>query len=417
MRSKLSFVVFGFNDWETWYRGNFCTRCAKLVRLLAERPEVEKILLVSTPKSILMRLWQGIRRKTNRRGALLKNGLWFSLRQVDAKVYSLDHFRLLPREEGSNILFWINGKIHDRFFDAYVRKTIDNLGMSGHVLWLSNPLMIKHLGKLNEKMSVFDAIDDWRLHPQKKGIRKTVINSYSQITQKVDLILTVSPALKERLSTGKENVHWLPNGVDIEFFKHPRKMPEELTKVQRPIILYVGALQERVDVDLLSKIAGNFPNASLVLVGPIITPLYFQPLKKFSNSHFLGRKSHDQIAAFIQHSDVCIMPHKQDRFTASMNPLKLYEYLAGGKPVVSTTINGLESFEGIVSFARNADEFISLIDKVVRLRPAHLTSDRARFIDKCTWNRRVESILELLSLHLNKGDTDSLDKVSVSQST
>jgi len=249
---------------------------------------------------------------------------------------------------------------------------------------------------------IFDAIDHWRVRPQKMGIRKTLVKSYDRIIDKVDLILMVSPAPRTCLSIGRTNVYWLPNGADIEFSKQPRRITVELAKTPRPIILYVGKLQKQIDVNILSGIASNCPQSSLVLVGPIVTPPYFQPLKRFSNTHFLGRKPHNDIAAFIQHADVCILPHMQPNFTMSMNPLKLCEPLAARKQVVATSINGHEEFAGILRFASTPEEFINLVDEALKPKPTIAGTNKVHFINKCAWKQRIGSILVLLTVRLGK---------------
>jgi len=406
--SKLNIIMFGFNDWETWRSGGFCTRCAKFAKLLSERPEIGKIVVVSTPKSIFTKFWRALGRRSGYSGTYIARGLWFSLRQVGKNVYALDHFRLLPREEASNLFLKINSFIHNRFLRTQILSVAKRLEIEDFILWLANPLMATHIGRLGERVSVFDAIDDWRLHPQKRRIRKTLVDAYERVVKKADIITTVSEQLKHQLSAGRTNVHWVPNGIDVAFFSSPRPAPPELAYLTHPIFEYVGRLQERVDVDLIEGIALAIPEASIALVGPVLAPSHFGKLKKQSNVHFLGPKNHADIPAFMQHADVCIMPHVVDDFTKSMNPLKLYEYIAAGSPVVATKIAGLESFKRLAYLAPDSKAFVA---KLKALAGAELRLDmekqRADFLHSCDWQKRLDSLLEIIEAHHRKSIADN----------
>ena len=198
--------MFGFNGWDDWIASGFCTRSAKLTKLLSRHPDVGKIVVVSTPKSIFSRAWYALGRKRAPQGRILKRGLWFSIRQVDRKIIVLDHFRLLPKETAADWFFNVNGFLHDRSLRRRLRKIAKDAGMKSYCLWLANPLMVRHVGKMQEEVSVFDAIDDWRVHPQKIGIKKTLQHAYEEIGEKVDVILTVSKALREQFLRDRSNV-------------------------------------------------------------------------------------------------------------------------------------------------------------------------------------------------------------------
>ena len=383
-------MVFGFNDWETWKLDGFCTRCAQIVRRMDARPEVGKTLVVSRPKSVLTRLWRSLKGEAGHDGEVLRRGLWFSLRRVEPDIYVLDHFRLLPKEESSNLVFWINGFLHNRFLRGKIRRVARSLGFREHILWVANPLMIEHAGRVGEKLTVFDAIDDWRLHPQKKGVGKNLAESYRRIPERAGVIFTVSEALEREFSRRHNQVHRLPNGVDVDGFAQPQPRPPEFRDLTGPIIVYVGILQDRVDTDLLEKTARALPRASLVMVGPVVTPDHFRRLSVLENVHFLGRKSHEEIPAFLQHADLCILPHVMNAFTASMNPLKLYEYLCADRPVVATRVDGLADFESVVGFADDADEFVRLIGEALDGEDESAHRVRRSFVAASDWSARID---------------------------
>lgn len=399
MEPKLNLVIFGFNDWDNWQADGFYTRCAQLSKILGTRPEVGKILIISTPKSIVTRFWRRMKNTDGYSGEFRQRGLWFALRQVTPNVFTLDHFRLFPKEQTSDRLFRANARLHDGFLRRQIRKTARNLGMDNWVLWVANPLMVDHVGHLEEKLSVFDAIDDWRFHPQKQGIRKTLDAAYQKLTAVMDIIFTVSKTQAQEFSRTHPQVHWLPNGVDVQMFARSHPIPAELKKLPRPIIEYVGILQERVDVATLRRIAREMPDASLVLIGQVVNPAHFSSLRELKNIHFIGRRPFSAIPAYLQHADVCIMPHVANDFTASMNPLKLYEYLASGKPVVASKIKGLESLEPVVAFCSDPETFVELVRRAADGKSAITSEQRVAFVGRCDWNERVDRVLSVLGVN------------------
>ena len=160
-----------------------------------------------------------------------------------------------------------------------------------------------------------------------------------------------------------------------------------------------------MDIGLLTRLAAEIPHVSVALVGGMISAKHFAPVRGLGNIHFLGYRQPEEVAAFIQHADVCIMPHVADSFTKSMNPLKLYEYLAAGKPVVATRVPGLEEFEDVVQFADDADSFIGLIKETLRAKGENLAAECLSFAERRDWSTRVDFILDVLdrSLDVDRG--------------
>lgn len=403
--------MFGFNDWETWRSDGFCTRSAKVTRLLSYRPEIEKIIVISTSKSILTKTIDKLRGRSLS-GKVIDKGIWFQLRQVDKKIFALDHYRILPKEERYGSIFKLNNLFHATFLRRHIKKYQRSLNMENNILWLANPLMEDHIGNLDEEFSVFDAIDDWRIHPQKAGIRKSLIKAYGKISKKSDLIFSVSKSLRDEFLREKDEVYWIPNGVDVDFFKRAREVPRELANLKKPIIEYVGVVQDRLDVELLKKIATRFKDASVVLIGPVQNRRIINELRchLLNNISYLGRIDHIDIPGFMQAADVCIIPHVKNKFTVSMNPLKVYEYLAAGKPVVSTCKESMEVLSDLVYFADNTEQFVDLVN--VALRNGKKASDQAhdKFLKYVDWDYRIEEMMNAIESFLKLRQDDESKK-------
>ena len=392
---KISIIMFGFNDWHQWEEQSFRTRNAIIAKKLAEHPKVKKLLVISTAKSFWINLYLSLKNKSFKNG--MKKLAPFSLSKVSEKVYLLDHTRLCPREEAYEVYNIANGLIHDAHLTKSVQKIAQKLKMDNLLLWVSNPLMTKYIGRLNEKLSVFDAIDDWSVHPNKKWIRRSIRRGYKTAVKKADVIFTVSLDLAKRLGATRGDIFWVPNGVNTDIF-HPNnyQIPSEMAPLSKPIIGYVGVLQERVDTSILEALARRIPNGSLILIGPLAAPNHFEHLKLYPNIYFLGEKPYEQIPRYLQFCDVCVLPHLNNEFTRSMNPLKLYEYLAMGKAVVATEIPGLEEFSGLIKKTSNINRFVQLVTESASTKENGSAARYQKFLQNRDWNTKVDQMLEII---------------------
>ena len=266
------------------------------------------------------------------------------------------------------------------------------------IIWSYDPFVTKVFNKQKfpSKITIFDAVDNWASHPNYAGQAGKLRNNYKTIRDQADYVFTVSDGLRN-LFDQKENVHWLPNGVDYEFWqKVDKELPKDLKKVPRPIIGYHGILQERLDQDLISYLANNNPDKSFVLLGWKWDRAAFDLLENYKNIYFLGHKIHDQLPKYVNHFDVAMIPHQIDEFTKSMNPLKLYEYLACGKPIISTKIAGLELFDKLIYQAPNRAEFDELLNKSLKEGSKDKVALRKKEAKKHDWQKRIDYIFEII---------------------
>jgi glycosyltransferase involved in cell wall biosynthesis len=243
-------------------------------------------------------------------------------------------------------------------------------------------------------MTIFDAIDNLLVHPQLKKFHAKVRQSYDWVAAHADLIVVASEKQKEMFPTN-ENIFVLPNAIDAALLSpEPRACPPDLGALRAPRVGYVGVMQERIDIDLITRVAELLPDHRFVFIGPELTPSYFDALRQKPNVHFLGVKHYGEIPAYLRHCDVSIMPHRVDAFTNSMNPLKIYEYLAAGKPIVSTPVAGTELFGEHVYVAKDAQAFAASIRKAIAENNSTLEESRRRAASAHTWERRVDDLLD-----------------------
>jgi glycosyltransferase involved in cell wall biosynthesis len=177
-------------------------------------------------------------------------------------------------------------------------------------------------------------------------------------------------------------------------FMEPRPEPADLAALPQPRICFFGTLDVWLDQELLSHVAAAFPAASLILIGPV----RYSPdrLLRFPNVHLLGARSHELLPGYLQHMDVLIIPYQLTTYTANVHPVKTYEALATGKPLVTTNLPELRPYAGPVTVAQDSDAFLAGIAAgLVEADPALVEARRA-LARQNTWDARLRVIKEKL---------------------
>jgi len=213
-----------------------------------------------------------------------------------------------------------------------------------------------------------------------------------------DLVIIHSQKLFEKKGSINQNSVRIPNGVDYAAFSTLQPEPADLADIPRPRMGYVGVIKVQLDLALLVGLATRRPEWSFVLVGPVGNmggkkPLLEQ-LQRLPNVHLLGNKPVEQLPGYCQHFDVCMMCYEVSDYTNYIYPLKMHEYLASGRPVVSAPIEAVRPFSDVLETASGVDEWEdALLDA---LRPERNTDDavlarqaRAKAHD---WDLLVERI-------------------------
>jgi glycosyltransferase involved in cell wall biosynthesis len=189
------------------------------------------------------------------------------------------------------------------------------------------------------------------------------------LLESVGQVFIHSPALMQKKGGLNPHTESVPNGVDYELYATPVAEPEDLRGIPRPRIGYVGWIKRMLDWDLLLELSSTHPEWAFVFVGPTSPhPDIDAVLKRMSdlpNVYFLGGKPTDALGAYPQHFDVCTMPYRVDDYTRYIYPLKMHEYLASGKPVVSAAICSVEEFSDVIAIAKTPAEWSSAIARAL----------------------------------------------------
>lgn len=230
---------------------------------------------------------------------------------------------------------------------------IEKAGLNDPILWSSLPTAADLCGHLNEHAVVYYCGDDFAAL---EGVNhQTAAHHESKLVDKADLILAASEELESKFPSSKTCL--LRHGVDFELFTKPSQRAADLPfNSSHRIAGFYGSLSSWLDYDLIEKIAIALPEWKFVFIGPNM--MSGNPLPKLSNIIYLGPKPHHELPSYSQHWDVSMMPFKVNAQIKACNPLKLMEYLAAGRPVVSTSFPALNPYLSHIYCASHQEEFV-----------------------------------------------------------
>lgn len=266
---------------------------------------------------------------------------------------------------------------------------------SSRIFMVSNPYAAEAALSLKRDLLCYDYNDNPFQFPQTPGWVRPGLDA---LLRKADLVFVVSKHYLSALAReGVENLHLLGNGVEFEHFARARAMPEELAGLPRPLLLYTGRFGPLLDMKLLEAVSEAYPKGHLLLIGPV------DPLSRYDlttlvargNVSWMDEKPYDELPAYIQAADVCLAPFKfMHEYTVGVNPNKVYQYLATGRPVVSSYIAELEEHSDLISFARSEEEFLRGIADALSNPPSkQALQDLARDND---WSAKAATMVQLV---------------------
>lgn len=247
----------------------------------------------------------------------------------------------------------------------------------------------------------YDCLDDISLYAGNASLER--FRTYEkQLLESADVVITTAAELEQHLrSVTNKPVHRIPNGVDDEWFRSQaasEKVPAGLDGIRRPIAGYVGSIAGWLDYELIAATAQRLPDVSFVFVGPIEHDERKRQLLQSPNIHWLGRKPYADMPLYINAFDSCLIPFKAGDIARTTNPVKIFEYFALGKPVVSTRLLELEQFEtnALVLLGDTPEGFAAAVKDSLRTDDARLREERVRIATQNSWKRHAESFIAAL---------------------
>jgi len=391
--TRRDLLCIGQEDWdEIWRRNQF------LLSGLADASAVRRILFVERPCDITHGLrTRALFRGTSEQRAKLARAMRGPRRCADTPgLWLLTPFKLLPN--GIPLLRRVNAWLER----AQVKRVMRTLTMQRerYIFWTQNPEAAHWLADSSAVCAVYDATDDWSAMDGPRRWVEVVRHGQENLARRSDVVLACSRTLFDKWSPLNPKTYLAPNGVDVAHYARVGQtpLPPDVAHLPRPVLGYTGTVHdERVDVDLVCRVAAARPDVQFVFIGPNhLGPAARDRLAALRNVHLLGPRPYRDLPAYMGLFDACIIPHRVTPFTESLNPIKIYEYLATGLPIVSTPVATVREFPDLVYLARTAAEFVTGVDAALAERGDEPRRRRQLLAAENSWQRRVDTVRSAL---------------------
>jgi len=371
-------------DWEPlWTRKQ---------QVMSRLPKSNRILYVEPPVSWLSPLkdpacWRKWR--TWREG----------VRQLSDNIFLLSPPVMPPF---GNVYSGVN-RVNQMILAQTIREAARSLQMRDPILWTYLHSSAPLIGKLGEKLTVYDCVDE---HSEYKGFNPQAVREMErELLGLADIVFVTAQGLYRDKAPFCREIHLSPNAADVEHFMLAddplTPVAPELADMTGTILGFVGAIKEWVDLELLRQVAERRPDWKLVLVGPVGVDVDIEPLRKLPNVIFLGRRDRKVLPGYLKGFDVCLNPFRLTRLTETVSPLKFYEYLASGKPIASVPMPEIQGFAEVVEFGSGLAGFLDAIERALQDTPEK-KARRLGLAGENSWESRVAFMMDKIAARLKR---------------
>jgi hypothetical protein len=235
---------------------------------------------------------------------------------------------------------------------------------------------------------IFDCMDE---HSGFANTTDDALATENRLIKEADIVITTSGKLYDKAIALSDSVIMVKNGTDFEHFSRPTSNGQ-LDQVRTPIIGYYGAISDWFDAEMIEFAAKAHPEWSFILIGSTVG-CDTSRLEKLTNVHLLGEKPYRELPGFLYYFDVCTIPFKVTPLTLATNPVKFYEYMSSGKPLVTVKLPELEPYKDLCYFADTNEEFVSMLQKALDEKDDEtLRQKRIEFAKNNSWDQRYQDI-------------------------
>ena len=281
-----------------------------------------------------------------------------------------------------------------------VQRAVGRLGFRDPLVWISGPSGRHLITEVGDSVALYDPADDLRLF----GATEPLLEEERCALQQVDLAVAISPGLRDSLQGIGAPAIFVPNGVEPAHFARalehgPR--PASLAMMDRPIVGYHGSIYARMDWGLVDYACRSHPEWNFVFAGPVVE----QPpgeIAGLPNLHLVGWVRYEEVPDYYRAFDVCWVPHHRSTFASQQSPLKLYEYLAAGRPTVVTTRPQHEALQAMVSTGSTNRIVVEALETELAEDSPGRRLARVEFASHQSWDARFATIaaaLEMVMAH------------------
>ena len=396
---NLPIVMISMSRWD----GDFSSAAWSLAKAFAHDT---KVIYIDYPYTILdvFREWKEPRLQHRKKALLNKGDAHGRIPKESENLYYLTPPAMIPINwlQQGRMYNYLAG-INQKRLEKTVAKSLKSLGIDEFILFNSfNPFYFNEKPKyLKPKYFIYQSRDD--IAQLDDYLVKHGVGLEIKAMRNSDLNLATSTHLRKLLENrGGAIVDFLPNAADIKLFNKAfsenLEKPLEIRELKGKIVGYTGNICQRLDYDLIKYICENNPSINFVMVGP--KNFYSHTdidLDNIENLHFTGKKDIRELPSYLASFDALLLPFKCNELTKSIYPLKINEYLASGKPVISTNFSeDIMGFSEIIAVQDNIENFNNALNSEIENDSPEMRRQRNAFAMNNSWEQRVELIYELL---------------------
>lgn len=283
-----------------------------------------------------------------------------------------------------------------------VRRLLRSRGIVDPIIWVYHPGFGAVAGKLPHKLLVYDCVDEYSQFPVYRDDPTWLIRREQELIHAADLVFATSRPLWEiKRKLNPKNTHLVHNVGDAPHFSQAldpaTAIPEDITRLPHPIVGFIGAVSDyKLNIDWMLELAKQRPSWSIVLIGPVglsDPSTDIAKLQVLPNVHLLGHRNYADLPAYIKGFDASVIPYRLNAYTEHVFPIKFFELLATGKPLVVSALPSLSDYFDIVPVANTAAEFVACCDEAIA-NPAEKAAARIQLASENDWSARVARLME-----------------------
>jgi glycosyltransferase involved in cell wall biosynthesis len=274
-----------------------------------------------------------------------------------------------------------------------VRRAARFLRFGRRLSWFAVPHPAALAGKVGDELVVYYVVDDYAALAQMDASRIQRLDD--ELTARADVVFVCSETLLNRKRELNRNVEYSPHGVDFELFSQAQDPATEIAEaargLQQPVIGYFGSIAGQIDLELIAYLAGQRKDWTFLLIG--MASVDVDAIAALPNVHLPGPQPYESLPRWAKAFDVTIVPYRRNRFVMNSNPLKIREYLAAGKPVVSVRAPEIERFGDVIFLADSQEEFLQKIEQALEGETAEIRQTRMDAVRNSSWQACAERAL------------------------
>jgi glycosyltransferase involved in cell wall biosynthesis len=288
--------------------------------------------------------------------------------------------------------------VNARWLERQLRPRLAAAGMRRPILWFRYPTpeLVRLVGRLGEGLVVYECLDRYAAFGYPRRAVAALERAERRLLRAADVTIVSSEGLRRLAERETDRVVLHRVGVDDERFREGGPPPQDLARLPAPRLGYTGALDDRVDAELLLRVAGDHPGGSVVVIGPVADTRAARVLRAAPNVHLLGARPHAAMPAYLSGLDAALLPYRSTPVTDVVFPVKALEYLAAGLPCVASGLPELRELGDVIAVAPDPASFRAAVGEAVVGRGVGTVEARRAAAAEYRWSGRIAGLVEIV---------------------